>query len=158
MRRAHASPDANRKRFMIRTSLRISLWQRNRTLVKVIAARAGVTITSLLSFAKERRPSLDLAGRITAAKRLKIFIDRFLRKWLKVGSSGVKWAITPCDQWTPIPNPNASMLESFGIPLTKRIGLQSHRVGDAIVLKISFFCLRRHTSFCWSCRQRSSRK
>jgi hypothetical protein len=44
---------------MIRTSLRISLWQRNRTFVKVIAARARVALTSLLSLAKETRPSLD---------------------------------------------------------------------------------------------------
>jgi len=35
------------------------------------------------------------------------------RKWLKVGSSGAKWAIAPFDTWTPIPNQNASTLESF---------------------------------------------
>jgi hypothetical protein len=34
IRRADASPGANRKRFMIRTSLRISLRRRNRTFVK----------------------------------------------------------------------------------------------------------------------------
>src|SRR6266403_1521394 len=65
----------------------------------------------------------------------KIFIDPFLRKWLKVGSSGVKWAITPCDPWTLIPNPHASMPESSGIPLTRRIESRSHRAGDAIVLR-----------------------
>ena len=88
----------------------------------------------------------------------KIFIDRLPQKWLKVGSSGAKWAIAPCDTWTPIPNQNASMPESSGTPSTRRIGSQSHHAGDAIVLRISFFCPRRHTNFCWSCRQRSSRK
>src|SRR4051794_28979360 len=39
MKRAHASRGANRKCFMIRTSLRISLRTRNRTFVNVIAAR-----------------------------------------------------------------------------------------------------------------------
>src|SRR6266576_4835446 len=78
----------------------------------------------------------------------KIFIDRLLLKWLKVGSSGAKWAIAPCDTWTLIPNQNASMPESFGIPLTRRIGSRSHHAGDAIVLRISFSCLRRHSNFC----------
>jgi hypothetical protein len=56
-RRAHASPEANRKRFMIRTSLRISLRRRNRTFVKVIAVRAS-NLTSLLFLAMGKRPSL----------------------------------------------------------------------------------------------------
>src|SRR5919197_5957684 len=42
----------------------------------------------LLPSEGERRP---------IANRLKIFIDRLMRKWLKVGSSGVKWAIAPRD-------------------------------------------------------------
>src|SRR6476620_1517894 len=43
MRRAQARPDANRKRFMIRTSLRISLRGRNRRFVHVIATSTGLT-------------------------------------------------------------------------------------------------------------------
>ena len=140
IRRAHASPGANRKRFMIRTSLRISLRRRNRTFAKALAG----------AFAKKLRRF--------GGNEPKIFIDRLLRRWLKVGSSGVKWATAPRDQWTPIPNPNASMPESSDIPLTRKTGSPSHRAGDVIVLRISFFCLRRHTSFCWLCRRRSLRK
>jgi hypothetical protein len=55
MKRAHASAGANRKGFMIRTTLRISLRPRNRTFVNVIAARTGVTLTFLLSLTKEEK-------------------------------------------------------------------------------------------------------
>jgi len=133
---------------MIRTSLRILLRRRNRTFVNALCSKNSSN--TRLSVAKRKG---DLSQILP-----KIFIDRLPRRWLKVGSSGVKWAIAPRDQWTPIPNPNASMPESSGIPLTRKIGSPSHRAGGAIVLRISFFCLRRHTNFCWSCRQKNSRK
>jgi hypothetical protein len=89
---------------------------------------------------------------------LKIFIDLLLGRWLKVGSSGAKWTIAPLDQWTPIPHPNASMPESSGIQSMTRIESRFPLVGDAIVLKNSFFCRRRRINFFLLCRQRSLRK
>jgi hypothetical protein len=62
-----------------------------------------------------RSAAPDLTRRLDANEP-KIFIDRALGRWLKVGSNGVKWAIAPRDQWILIPNPNVSMPESSGIP------------------------------------------
>jgi len=46
---------------------------------------------------KEKRPVHMHAVAKSGREIAKIFIDRLLGKWLKVGSSGVKWAIAPFD-------------------------------------------------------------
>src|SRR5258708_40073399 len=57
----------------------------------------------------------SLRRRLRGAIYSKIFVDRLLWRGLKVGSGGGKWTAVPLDQWTPILNPNASMLENSGI-------------------------------------------
>ena len=115
--------------------------------------------------ASNRRPEREkfhdprsLRSRRLGANRLKIFIDRLPRRWLKVGLSGAKWTIAPLDQWTPIPHPNAFMPESSGILSMTRIESRFPLDGGAIVLRNSFFCRRRRINFCSSCRQRSLRR
>src|SRR6266576_6215637 len=93
MKRAHASRGANRKFFMIRTSLRISLRTRNRTFVNVIAARRA----SAPLLRREKRTIARLNLRNVNGANRKIFIDRLLWRRLKVESSGVQWAIAPRD-------------------------------------------------------------
>src|SRR5215831_16377195 len=91
MKRAHANASANRKKFMIRTSLRISMRRRNTTFSNVLAVNE-----------KEANRRCLNEGNLTG-KSMKIFIDLLIGRWLKVGSSGVKWAITPHDHGRRFP-------------------------------------------------------